>query len=101
MAIFNLVCSACNYNFLIKSHLSLFPVDDSDHHYESMYSGNYENQQVHHSSSHHHHGAGPAPQNLDIIPFDDEEFDSFDSDLDEDEDVKKVSGIDNCAWEFL
>lgn len=39
-----------------------------------------------------HHGPGPAPQNLDIIPFDDEEFDSFDSDLEEDEDVKKVIG---------
>lgn len=54
-----------------------------------MYAGNYENPQVHTPS---HHGPGPAPQNLDIIPFDDEEFDSFDSDLEEDEDVKKVIG---------
>lgn len=58
--------------------------DDSDHHYESMYAGNYDGQ------SKAHLGATPAPQNLDIMPFDDDEFDSFDSDL-EDEDMKKVS----------
>lgn len=72
------------YNFVFP----LFSPDDSDHHYESMYAGNYENQLVHKL----HEGPGPAPQNLDIIPFDDQEFDSFDSDLDEVEDVKKVNG---------
>lgn len=53
-----------------------------------MYAGgpgaNYDNQEV-------HRGPGPAPQTLDIIPFDDEEFDSFDSDLETDDDVKRVS----------
>lgn len=50
-----------------------------------MYASNYEN----HNHQAQNRGGGPAPQNLDIIPFDDDEFDSFDSDLDED-DVKKV-----------
>lgn len=82
---------------LIRNFFNLLFLDDSDHHYESMYAGNYENhhqqgQQGHApGTQHHHRGPGPAPQNLDIIPFDDEEFDSFDSDLEEDEDVKKVS----------
>ena len=55
-----------------------------------MYAGgeNYEN----HQQVHHQPGA-PAPQNLDIIPFDTDEFDSFDSDLEEEEDVKKVMSV--------
>lgn len=60
---------------------SLYSTDDSDHHYESMYAGNYENQEV---------PQCPAPPNADIIPFDDEEFDSFESEVETDEDVKKV-----------
>lgn len=52
-----------------------------------MYAGNYENQEA---------AQCPAPPNVDIIPFDDEEFDSFDSELETDEDVKKVSSEE--AW---
>lgn len=71
----------------------LWPLpDDSDHHYESLYSDNYENQQL---------GSRLAPSSQpskakDIIPFDDEEFDSFDSDLETDEDVKKVRRPPHC-----